>query len=239
MSEGMYAVALKKALTEIKNLSPDINYSFLLSQDGTIVAEDEEADPATVKKVVHSFQGVLEKATTIDGLESYLVTGEKGKVNFSRTGDMYLTMMTSKNADIANLQSTPRLVIPTILKLFEEVIPTPTKTPEAGKLIIESFNSNEFMTRFAGETVQVGRELLIEWAKFFDGKVVGQIQIETPTGKTAVYKVKAINDRRKGIIRVSEKTCRSLGLRDGQSINVKPLKSSTPTQNLTFALKTS
>jgi predicted regulator of Ras-like GTPase activity (Roadblock/LC7/MglB family) len=273
----MYTQALKKALTEIKNLSPDIQYSFLLSRDGAMVAEDDKIDRLVAERMVHSFKSVLEKATAIDGLESYLIEGENGKTCFSQTGDMYIAMTTSKSADIASLQSTPRLIIPTILKLFESVVPSPTaelsvprrpnspvdnrpnnlvyskpnspvdtkpnKLAESRpcELIVETFSSNEFYSRFSGENVQVDRGLLDEWNSALNGKIVGGIQIETQNGKKAVYKVRAINDSldRNGTIRIPVKACRTLGIKPGQTVNVKPVTSSTATQSLTFLLKTS
>ena len=133
--------------------------------------------------------------------------------------------------------------------MFESVTPTPTtKIPDPSvlikpsKLLVETFSGNEFYARFSGETVQVDRELLDEWNKSFEGKVVGGVEIETPMGKRAVYKVKSINDsknKKNGIIRIPEKICRAIVVKSGQTVNVKPVKPSTATQNLTYILKTS
>jgi len=283
MDNSLYAQALQKALTEIRNLSPEINYSFLLSKEGMMIAADDKTDGAVAEKVVQSFQGVMEKSTIIGGLDSYLIEAENGRVCFSQTGDLYLAMMTTKNADIATLQSTPRLIIPAILKLFESVVPSPTAEPYepnrinpvennpvkpvdrgpnkpvdtrpvkpesrpnriAGigpiQLAVEAFSGSAFMASFSGDTVQVDRELLDEWSRLLEGRLVGQVQIEFQKGKTAVYKVRAINDsaERNGIIRIPSKICRSLGLAGGQAVNVKPVTSSTATQSLSFHLKTS
>jgi hypothetical protein len=97
-----------------------------LTKEGTIVAGDAQADETTMEKAVHSFQGVLEKVDAVGGLDTYLIEGENGKVQLSRAGDMYLTTVTSKNADLAYLPSITRVIIPTILKLLESIVPTPS-----------------------------------------------------------------------------------------------------------------
>jgi hypothetical protein len=73
----------------------------------------------------------LEKADTIGGLNSLVVEGSKGNVHISCVNDMYLTMIASKNADVKYLETVTRVLIPTVIKLLDNLGPTPLrhKTP--------------------------------------------------------------------------------------------------------------
>ena len=129
MSKDVYAVALKGALNEIEKICPDVSCSFIFTRDGTIVAGDLEANEEKMKKTVRSFKGIAEKAEGIGGLQALLINGEKGNVHLSRIDDMYLTLITSKNADTTFIHSVTRVVFPTVLKLLESITPTPPPSP--------------------------------------------------------------------------------------------------------------
>ena len=240
MDKDVYAAALRNALTEIRNVCPDVSCSFILTKEGTIVAGDAQADETTMEKAVHSFQSILEKAVAVGGLDTYLIEGKNGKVYLSHASNMYLTTITSKNADIAYLRSITRVIIPTILKLLESIVPTPSTSPKSltsQQLVVESFSSGGFMGRFAGDTVEVNREILEKWSELFNGKGVDEVEIEAFSGKLARCKVRAINDpeiKRMGIIKVPEKTCQNLEVKKGELVRVKPIASQKSTSS--FAL---
>jgi predicted regulator of Ras-like GTPase activity (Roadblock/LC7/MglB family) len=98
MNEDPYAVALKNALTEIKNICPDVSRSFIFNNDGAIVADSSETDQKTMEKMIHSFQSVAEKADTIGSLKALHVNGKKGKLILSNVNDLYLALVASENA---------------------------------------------------------------------------------------------------------------------------------------------
>lgn len=127
MKRDPYTEALKNTLTEIRNICPEINSSFIFTKDGTVVAGDTETADTTIKKALNSFQRVAEKAGTIGGLHNFYVDGDKGKVHISRINDMYLVTATSKDADTNYLRSVMQVIVPTVLKLLESIIPAPLK----------------------------------------------------------------------------------------------------------------
>ena len=174
MNRDLYAEALKNTLTEIRNICPDINSSFIFKKDGTIVAGDTETADITIRKALNSFQNVAEKAGTIGGLHNFSVDGDKGKVHISRINDMYLVTATSKNADTNSLRSVTQVIVPTILKLLESIIPAPLKSAQPQQLTVDTFSGF-----FAGDTVQVDPPLLTEWSKLFNGKNVNEVDVET------------------------------------------------------------
>ena len=133
MNEEVYAVALKNALVEIKNVCPDINKAYILMDNGTIVAGDEQAVDPSVERAINSLQSLAEKATSVGGLNDLLIDGDKGKVYVSQFNGMYSVMALSKRADLSLLRTVTGIILPTILKVLngispETALPTPIKS---------------------------------------------------------------------------------------------------------------
>jgi len=220
MNEDPYAVALKNALTEIKNICPDVSRSFIFAKDGTIVAGDSETDEKTMEKMIQSFQSVAEKADTIGSLKAFYVNGKKGKVIISNVNDMYLALVASKNVDTTYLHSVTHVIIPTVLKLLETITPTPIQSAPSKQLVVDTLSGF-----FIGDSVQIDTELLEEWAKLLNQKSVNQVDIEAFGGKATQCKVKEINEPKlkgKGMIRIPEKVCKTLEVKKGELVKVKP-----------------
>jgi predicted regulator of Ras-like GTPase activity (Roadblock/LC7/MglB family) len=220
MNEDPYAVALKNALTEIKNICPDVSRSFIFNNDGAIVADSSETDQKTMEKMIHSFQSVAEKADTIGSLKALYVNGKKGKLILSNVNDLYLALVASENADTIFLHSVTRVIIPTVLKLLETITPTPLQIEPSRQLVVDTLSGF-----FIGDSVQIDTELLEKWAKLLNQKSVNLVEIEAFGGKATQCKVKEINDPKlkgKGIIRIPEKVCKTLEVQKGEAVNVKP-----------------
>ena len=167
MDKDTYAAALKNTLNEIRNICPDISYSFIFTREGMVVAGDEKSVDVPVEKTVDSFQSLMEKAATIGGLHTMTVNGSKGKVHISSVNDMYLVIAASKNADITHIRSIANVIVPTVLKLLKSVVPTPPKTTPSQQLIVENITGF-----FVGDAVQVDEEIFRQWSKHFKGKSV-------------------------------------------------------------------
>jgi predicted regulator of Ras-like GTPase activity (Roadblock/LC7/MglB family) len=112
---------MKNALTEIRNVCPDVQSSFLFDKEASVIAADAETPEATVEKVVKSLEAILDKADTLGGLNSLLVEGSKGNVHISSVKDLYLTMIASKNADMRYVETVARVLIPTVMKLLDSL----------------------------------------------------------------------------------------------------------------------
>jgi predicted regulator of Ras-like GTPase activity (Roadblock/LC7/MglB family) len=132
MNEEVYAVALKSALTEIKNICPDINKSFILMNNGTIISVEEQSIDPNLERAVSSLQDLTEKAASIGGLDDLLIDGENGKVYVSRVNNMYFITALSKHTDLTHLRTIAGVILPTIIKVLDsislkDVPPTPLK----------------------------------------------------------------------------------------------------------------
>jgi len=133
MNEELYATALKNALVEIKNVCPSVKKAFILLDNSTIVAGDEQAVDPSVKRAINSLQSLAEKAVTVGGLNDLLIDGDKGKVYVSQVNGMYSVMTLSKGADLPFLRTVTGIILPTILKVLnsmspETTLPTPLKS---------------------------------------------------------------------------------------------------------------
>jgi predicted regulator of Ras-like GTPase activity (Roadblock/LC7/MglB family) len=225
MNNDPYAVALKNALTEINNICPDVRRSFIFAEDRVIATGDPEPDEETMKKTMDSFQSVAEKADAIGSLKAFWVNGNKGKIILFGVNDMYLALAASEDADTTYLHSVTRVVIPTVLKLLETITPTPPASPTplqsapSKQLVVDTLSGF-----FVGDSVQIDTELLEEWARFLR-ESVSEVEIESVDGEAMQCKVKEINDSKlkgKGMIRIPEKVCKTLELKKGELVKVKP-----------------
>jgi len=127
MDNEVYSFALKNTLNEIQNICPDIKNSFMFKEDGEIVAQDENTPQNVVVHLVGSFDGILEKADAIGGIEGITLDGSKGRVTISSMNDMYLVTVTSKKADMNYVNTVTHVLIPTILRLLDKINPAPLK----------------------------------------------------------------------------------------------------------------
>ncbi len=236
MNRDPYAIALNNALTEIKKAYPDINHSFLFTDNGSIITGDQKTDTKTINNMLESFQTLKEKAKVIGNLKSLHINGKNGKLTLSNINDMYLVLATSKNMDKTHIYSITHVIIPTILKTLETFAPTHPQVPSPKKLVVDTLSGF-----FAGDSVQIDAETLMDWTKNTDPparvkavlageqntqEIIDHVRIETFDGNSTLCKVKEINDQKlkgKNMIRIPEKVCNSLEIKKGDLVKVKPM----------------
>jgi predicted regulator of Ras-like GTPase activity (Roadblock/LC7/MglB family) len=124
MRDEAHSVALRQALTEIKNISPGVQASFLIDKEGKVIASDTKSSEASFEKTITALESLLEKTGAIGGLDSLVINAQKGKVRISSVSDMYLAMITSENVDMAYLQTISRVLILTVMKLLDNITPS-------------------------------------------------------------------------------------------------------------------
>jgi predicted regulator of Ras-like GTPase activity (Roadblock/LC7/MglB family) len=130
MNQEIYSVALKGALTEIKNVCPDIKWSFILMNNGVVIAGDEQATGPTLEKAAGAFQTLAEKSVAVGGLDNILIDAENGKVYVSCINSMYLVAGLNKHADLPYFRNITQVILPTILKVLDNIAsPSITPTP--------------------------------------------------------------------------------------------------------------
>jgi len=128
MDNEVYSFALKNTLNEIRNVCPDITHTFMFTKEGEIIAADESTPEKIIIQVVDAFDGILERADKIGGIEGITLEGGNGRVNVNCIKDMYFATVTSKKADINYVNTVTRVLIPTVLRLLEKICPTDRKS---------------------------------------------------------------------------------------------------------------
>jgi predicted regulator of Ras-like GTPase activity (Roadblock/LC7/MglB family) len=121
LDDEIYNAALKNALIGIKNAFTNLNWSFILKADGTVINGDENSVDPNVTKAASSFQSLAQKAGAIGGLDNMVINGEKSKVYVSCVEDMYLVAGLTKNADLVYFRTITSAVLPTVLKVLDSV----------------------------------------------------------------------------------------------------------------------
>lgn len=164
MHSEAYSLALKNALTEIKNICPDVNTSFLFDKEGTIIAGDNDTIEVPLEKAMGAMEGIFEKTETIGGLDMLVINGHNGKVHISCINDMYLAMVTSKNADMTYLQTVSRVLIPTVIKLLDNIAPTQLKSPSSKPSPVD------LPKRFRQEEIEEAKEEVGEASEEINGE---------------------------------------------------------------------
>jgi len=129
MNEETYNIAFRNALIEIKNAYSDLNWSFLLTNNGTVITSEENTVDPNMAKAATSFQSLAEKASAVGGLDNMLINGEKSKVYVSCINDMYLVAGLAKDADLVYFRTITGAVLPTILKVLDSVVAASPSTP--------------------------------------------------------------------------------------------------------------
>ena len=224
MDEEVYSFALKNALTEIRNLCPEVKCSFIFDETGKILAEDSESTNYSIQGIVEEFQEILEKSNVIGGLHSITVEAKKGRVKISRVNNStYLAMVVKRGADLKLLETASQVLIPTLIKLLEKLPPTPLKKAKEKTVADEikpEINVSEseipenekveseippipvnqlIVDTFGGllvrtDTVKIDKEILSQWSEALEGKNIDSVEIETFEGKTVQCKVKPLKD---------------------------------------------
>ncbi len=262
MDNEAYSSALKNALLEIRNVCPEVQSSFLFDKEVALVTADPETPDATLDGVSASLEGVLEKADAIGGLESLVIEGTKGNVHVSRADDLYLAMIASQKVDMKYLETVARVLIPTVIKLLdnlnpaslrhtfpspsslelgadkeheseieetqEEEVEGPKRQEElefelpSNQLIVESFGG--LLVR--NDTVQMSRDIVSQWEELLDGEEIEFVEVESFNGKASQCKVKIVDNSKlenKAVIRIPEKLCKTLDIKKGELVRVKPV----------------
>jgi len=165
----MYNVALRNALSGIKNAVPDLNWSFIVTKDGTVISSDEGSVDPGMTKAANSFQSLAEKAGAIGGLDNMLINGEKGNVYVSCVSDMYLVAGLARSADLVFFRTITSAVFPTVLKVLDSIegslasAPTPFKsTPAIPFSRFEKPESESLLTKPAASEFKFDEEPKVE-----------------------------------------------------------------------------
>jgi len=213
MNEEMYATALKTALAEIQNVCPDINQTFVLMDNGTIVSGDGQAIDPHIERAINSVQSLAEKALSVGGLDDLLIDGDEGKVYVSQFNGMYSVMALSKHADLPFLRTVTGIILPTILKVLngigsETALPTPLKsapivppTPQFRPTLSEPLAKDEEVEETVEESEEEAEETLPpEPLETREAETEAETEVEPPRERIDLPSQQLIVDKFGGLM---------------------------------------
>jgi predicted regulator of Ras-like GTPase activity (Roadblock/LC7/MglB family) len=128
MDSEVYAFALKNTLDEMQKACPEIKNAFVLDQNHTIIARDENTTEETLSQAVQVLNEMFGKADAIGGVDDLTIEGINGRMNVSRMDEIFLVTVTSRKANLNYVNTVTHVLVPTVLRLIEKLNPGPLKS---------------------------------------------------------------------------------------------------------------
>ena len=249
MSTEACTLALRNALTEIKNVCPDITSTFVFEESGKIVTEDQEIPEVAINNAQEAFRALSEKADAIGGIDSVTFHGSDSKANITRFNNFYVTNVASNEADEKTVTNLTRVMIPTMLRLLQDIYPVSQKTIQETKREVEpepeittnpepyipELHASEFTVDTLGfskflsdpHMVRIDTALIAEWKELYGNEPITQINIQNPISqKTLRCEFNIIKESKyegKGIIQLPEKIQLVIEAQKGTKVLVTPV----------------
>ncbi len=118
----LYSLALKTAIDEIRNVTPEVSCAFVFKQDGEVIAQDDDAKPKTIQEAIQFFNEMTSRMGTVGGFENLSIRGRSGQVTFTECVDgFYLGTVSSKMVDEKTLFVLNHIVVPVIIKVIQQM----------------------------------------------------------------------------------------------------------------------
>lgn len=129
---------MQTVINEFKNISPEVTKAFIFKKDGEILASIEgNVEEEHAKKIADSFDEIATQAAVIGGLELVAVQGVSTQLEITSTNNSYLATVASRAADEKMVKALTRIIVPTVIKLLDQVNPSPSNQPsDAAKLAV-------------------------------------------------------------------------------------------------------
>jgi predicted regulator of Ras-like GTPase activity (Roadblock/LC7/MglB family) len=192
MDSEVYAFALKNTLDEMQKACPEIKNAFVLDQNHTIIARDENTTEETLSQAVQVLNEMFGKADAIGGVDDLTIEGINGRMNVSRMDEIFLVTVTSRKANLNYVNTVTHVLVPTVLRLIEKLNPGPLKSnliePEQ-KLETELENST---VEQAAEPIQEEPTKTEEQAETPHEESMEKIVAEPPANQFLVEEMKGL-----------------------------------------------
>jgi predicted regulator of Ras-like GTPase activity (Roadblock/LC7/MglB family) len=127
MDSEVYAFALKNTLDEMQKACPEIKNAFVLDQNHTIIARDENTTEETLSQAVEVLNEMFGKADALGGVDDLTIEGINGRINISRMDEIFLVTVTSRKANLNYVNTVTHVLVPTVLRLIEKLNHGPLK----------------------------------------------------------------------------------------------------------------
>jgi predicted regulator of Ras-like GTPase activity (Roadblock/LC7/MglB family) len=121
MSDELQAFALKNTINEIKSACPDVSHAFIFTEDGLLLAADDDTDEQTATRAINALNALSKRADTIGGLESAAFYDTSNQMDVFHVNDSYLVVVGSEEAEEKTSADLARILVPAVLRLTEKI----------------------------------------------------------------------------------------------------------------------
>jgi hypothetical protein len=111
---------LQTVVDEFANLSSETTSVFIFNENGETIASDRVTTEDQTKSVVTSFTNLSLQSDIIGGLENLSIQGATSQIQIAAIENLYLAMVSSREADVKIIDSLTHVLVPTIVKLLNQ-----------------------------------------------------------------------------------------------------------------------
>ena len=115
-------LAFRTAISEIKNTCPGISNIFILNEDKQVITQDQNTSRELIDCTAESLAAIMKTAAIAGGIESLTCSGATQKINCTHYENNYFVTMASDETDEKTLSTIARVMVPSMLKLAQEVM---------------------------------------------------------------------------------------------------------------------
>jgi hypothetical protein len=117
-----YKEALQTIIGEFKNITLEITSAFIFNKNGEIIAVSDATEDQT-KNLVANFGSISQHAESIGNVENFTIQGANRQLNITSINNLYLASVSSMAADQKIVRALTHVVVPTIVKLVDQIAP--------------------------------------------------------------------------------------------------------------------
>lgn len=115
-------LAFRTAISEIKNTCPGISNIFILNDNNQVITQDQNTSRELIDCTAESLAAIMKTAAIAGGIESLMCSGATQKINCTRYENNYFVTVASDETDEKALSTIARVMVPSMLKLAQEVM---------------------------------------------------------------------------------------------------------------------
>ena len=120
MSSIVYASALNYTINEIKKICPEVANSFVF-QDLDLIAVDDSVPKKNFDQAIEAFNSIKKEGKPVGDLLHLRIEGTKGKVNIACLENFNFATVISNQADENYVNTLTNVLVPTVVKLVDEL----------------------------------------------------------------------------------------------------------------------
>lgn len=119
---------LQTIIDEFKNLCPETTNALIFKGNGQTVANTQATNPDQTRKLILCFGSIASQAISIGGVETLTIQAADSQLNITAVDNFYLATVSSRSANQEIMKSLTQVVVPTVVKLFDQTLSVPKET---------------------------------------------------------------------------------------------------------------